>query len=493
MIRDQRKDGVGMNKKNIIVFGAGIAFNRFSSKGLLDCYNILAVMDNAATKRKDNVVSPTDINKYQYDAVVITVGSGAVCTEMVHQLIELDVPKNKILIWMNDKPVHLPKVTNILPKSRSGRLFIDADRITALDHGTGVQRTINCLYKEFIFYRQSDFHPIRFFDGCITSKLYHCRITGEEYDGIENKVDFSDRDKLIISDWHGCREFINAAAMSHTKIYNIVYDLIPLSETLNCVPQAFTQMANKYLNEIMPMVDCFVCISKTVADEVELYFKHNKIRRTKPLYLYYFHLGVNFHLTVGEPKEAIRDFVSAAPTFLMVGTVEPRKNHLLILKMIKKMLTVFPEVNAQVLIIGHDGWMNQTFKDMYFQDDDIRRRVLWVKDANDIDLQWAYRNTRALLFPSKAEGFGLPIIEAAYFSLPIFCSDIPIFHEIAGGGATYLSIEDEEAWMYALLDMLNGKPCPDPGLVYISSWNESAKDFLDILEEKVEPYKIINP
>ena len=482
-----------MNKKNIIVFGAGIALKRFYSKGLLDYYNVVAVLDNAADKWKDNVVPPTDIYKYQYDAVVITVASGSLCTEMVHQLIELNVPMDKILIWMNDESVPLPKVTDILPEPQDGRVFLDADRITALDHGTGVQRTINSLYKEFIFYRQSYVYPIRFFNGCITSKIYHCRITGEGYDGVEHKVDFSDRDKLIVSDWHGCREFINAAAMSQAKIYNIVYDLIPLSEKLNCVPQAFTQMANKYLNEIMPMVDCFVCISKTVADEVELYFKNHKIRRTKPLYLYYFHLGVDFKMITGEPRNEIRDFISAAPTFLMVGTVEIRKNHLLILKAIKKLITDFPEVNVQLLIIGHDGWMNQEFKDMYLQDDNLRRRVLWVKDANDIDLQWAYRNARALLFPSKAEGFGLPIIEAAHFGLPIFCSDIPIFHEIAGEGATYLSTEDEDAWLRALLEMLKGKSCPDPGLVHISSWRESARDMLDILEEKVEPYKIINP
>ena len=65
-----------------------------------------------------------------------------------------------------------------------------------------------------------------------------------------------------------------------------------------------------------------------------------------------------------------------------------------------------------------------------------------LNNISDTSLNYIYQNSKAFLFSSKAEGFGLPIVEAQHHGLHVFASDIPIFREVAGSGAQFFSLDD---------------------------------------------------
>ena len=89
-----------------------------------------------------------------------------------------------------------------------------------------------------------------------------------------------------------------------------------------------------------------------------------------------------------------------------------------------------------------------------------------------------------LLFLSKGEGFGLPLVEAANHGIPILCSDLPVFKEIAGEYATYLAIENKEALVEQIKNWWknhNEGKLPDTGYMPRLSWKQSAETLLDLM------------
>ncbi len=100
------------------------------------------------------------------------------------------------------------------------------------------------------------------------------------------------------------------------------------------------------------------------------------------------------------------------------------------------------------------------------------QRLFWLSDAGDADLALLYRNARALAIASVAEGFGLPIVEAARYGTPVIATDIPVFREAAGDSASYFPLLDSEALAGLLQRALIERPRP-PAVV-ATSWRESA-------------------
>ena len=136
--------------------------------------------------------------------------------------------------------------------------------------------------------------------------------------------------------------------------------------------------------------------------------------------------------------------------------------------------------------------MSESFEEMYLSDNWIHERVLWIKDASDSEVQWAYRNCDALVYPPKAEGFGLPLVEAAHFRMPILCSDIPVFHEVVGDNADYFQVDDVDSLSEALVRWIRSDKHPDSGMVRIHTWKECAAEVLDILNDRTEPYAVLS-
>ena len=111
-------------------------------------------------------------------------------------------------------------------------------------------------------------------------------------------------------------------------------------------------------------------------------------------------------------------------------------------------------------------------------------KLILIEQPTDADVLHLYERAEGLLFISKGEGFGLPLVEAAHHGTPIICSDIPVFREIAGEFATYVSREDAsslaadlELWWEAKLRGEVADTTKMPRL----TWEQSAADLLSVV------------
>lgn len=142
-----------------------------------------------------------------------------------------------------------------------------------------------------------------------------------------------------------------------------------------------------------------------------------------------------------------------APYFVSIGTIEPRKNHLLLLNLWRRMVEELgPRATPRLILIGRRGWENENILDMLDRCVPLKGIVEERGHMSDQEMWPLVQGARALLMPSFAEGFGLPVIEALKLGVPVLCSDIPAHHEIADPVAEFLDPLDGPGWRQAILD-----------------------------------------
>lgn len=139
------------------------------------------------------------------------------------------------------------------------------------------------------------------------------------------------------------------------------------------------------------------------------------------------------------------------PYFVALGTIEPRKNHLLLLNVWRRLAQQLGERTPRLVVIGQRGWECEQVVDMLERCEQLRGVVLERPGCSDSELADWLAHARALLFPSFAEGFGLPLAEALTAGLPVLASDLPAFREVAGGIPDYLDPLDGPGWIEAVL------------------------------------------
>lgn len=143
------------------------------------------------------------------------------------------------------------------------------------------------------------------------------------------------------------------------------------------------------------------------------------------------------------------------PTFVTIGTIEGRKNHALLLNVWDRMVTRLHDAAPRLLIIGQRGWEAEKVFDRLDADATLNGHVFELGTCSDDELAQHLGSARALLFPSFAEGYGLPLVEALASGVPVIASDLPVFRELCGNIPTYLAPDDESAWEGMICDYAN--------------------------------------
>ena len=143
---------------------------------------------------------------------------------------------------------------------------------------------------------------------------------------------------------------------------------------------------------------------------------------------------------------------SATPYFVILGTVEPRKNHILLLHLWRQMAARGETQIPHLYIVGRRGWENQHVLDLLERCPHLRGHVTELGALSDDRAAALLAGARALLFPSFAEGYGLPVAEALAARVPVICADLPALREVGGEVPDYLDPLDGPAWARAVLD-----------------------------------------
>jgi len=140
------------------------------------------------------------------------------------------------------------------------------------------------------------------------------------------------------------------------------------------------------------------------------------------------------------------------PYFLCIGTIEPRKNHLLLLHLWRDFAAKWGPAAPRLVLVGRRGWENENVVDLLERCALLRGLVTEAGPLPDPEVAGLLAGSRALLFPSFAEGYGLPLAEALAAGAPAICSDLPALREVGGEVPEYLDPLDGAAWRRLILD-----------------------------------------
>nr|WP_287837102.1 glycosyltransferase [Halomonas sp.] len=224
-----------------------------------------------------------------------------------------------------------------------------------------------------------------------------------------------------------------------------------------------------------------ICISQAVAHQLQAWIAQQTTaapERVTPPQVSWFHLGAeldNLPSDAQPEKSPLPDERQAAPTLLMVGTLEPRKGHQQALAACEQLWQNGHDIN--LVIVGKPGWQTEALCEALNQHPEKGRRLFWWQTCSDATLAALYQTSSALLAASYDEGFGLPLIEAARYGLAIIARDIPVFREVAGQHASYFQATTPEPLAQALANWLAeyraGQHAQSAALPW-QTWQESA-------------------
>lgn len=279
--------------------------------------------------------------------------------------------------------------------------------------------------------------PLRFVRYLVRSQLVPART-------VPLQLEPGDQLLLLDSSWHA--DFFPVAEGLKAQgvgIVSVIYDLIPLTHPQFC-DDNLVRVFDRWFDWISEMADGFICISTTIRDQLRAEIirrRGDEFAATR--WFDHFYLGSELDLahTDGAIDPALKGmFAAGKSVYLMVSTIEPRKNHAYLLDAFERLWAAGSE--ARLCIVGRVGWKCEALMERIERHPQLGKRLFLFTALNDRGLEYAYANARSLVFPSFVEGFGLPLVEAMQRQLPAMASDIPVFREIGGDFMAYFDLAD---------------------------------------------------
>ena len=185
------------------------------------------------------------------------------------------------------------------------------------------------------------------------------------------------------------------------------------------------------------------------------------------------------------------DAMTGPPVFVYIGTIEPRKNHLLLLQIWRRLAERLGANAPRLVLVGRRGWENEQVLDLLERSPALRGLVEEHSAMSDGEAHALLARTRAVLLPSFAEGYGLPLAEGLSRGVPALCSDLPALREVGGDVPEYLDPLDGLGWMQAILDYSQPlSPRRDAQLQRLKhwhppSWSQHIRDVLELVDHEV--------
>lgn len=376
------------------------------------------------------------------------------------------------------------------------QLFIDISELVHRDSKSGIQRVVRSILSELLANPPKGFkvEPVYAtpeesgyrYARQFTLRFLHC----PDHVFTDDLVEAFNGDIFLGLDLQHHVVAQQSAFYQHLRgigaqVYFVIYDLLPVLRP-DVFPIIASSLHTTWLN-VLAQSDGTICISRAVADEMLEWLNVFGPKRLRSFNLGWFHLGADVAgsiPTAGMPEDTgyVFDSLSNRPTFLMVGTLEPRKGQLQTLEAFDLLWSKGVDVN--LVIIGKQGWMVDQLIVSITNHPERNQRLFWLAGISDEYLEKVYAASTCLIAASEGEGFGLPLFEAAQYRLPIIARDIPVFREVAGIHAHYFSGLEPIALADSVREWLtldkSGQAPKSDAMPWLT-WKQSTQNLLDVM------------
>lgn len=373
-------------------------------------------------------------------------------------------------------------------------LFLDISELVQRDAKSGIQRVVRSIMLELFKNSPKDYdiQPVyaTVDDGYRYATNFTYKFLGHDVDAIEEKyINYKSKDIFFLLDMQpqvqiAQQDFYQKMKKEGVKISFLLYDILPIS-LWHYFPKGNRDGFENWLG-VMSKNNQVICISQAVKNE----YKKWVLSKNIDINISWFHLGAdinNSNPSRGLPKNynVVLDKIEEKISFIMVGTLEPRKAHLQTLKAFENLWAQHIDVN--LIIVGKEGWNVAELIDMIKNHLELNRKLFWLEGISDEYLEKVYEASDCLIAASEGEGFGLPLIESAQKKKPIIARDIPVFKEVAGEFAYYFENNKKPTilaqaiknWLILYKDDKHPRSDDMPWL----KWEESARELLAKVKE----------
>jgi glycosyltransferase involved in cell wall biosynthesis len=391
---------------------------------------------------------------------------------LIGALAKLDIPASDV--------DYIAAADAIAANQRAGRvpqLLVDVSVLSGFDAKSGIQRVTRSILRCLLNSPPPgwDVRPVRldrqemayrYANTYLRSLNAHEEATEDEDEWVDAQQGDIFLGLDLIADTAPAAEgWFMAQRNRGVTIYFVVYDLLPVLRP-EWFHEGIALCFPSWVQTIATVSDGLIGISRAVVDDVKAWLDVANPKRLRELKLGYFHLGEdieNSQPSKGLPGDAneVLDALRAKPTFVMVGTVEPRKGHAQAFSAFEQLWAENVDVN--LVIVGKAGWGVEGLAEVLGQHAEQNDQFFWLQGISDEYLERVYGASSCLLAASLGEGFGLPLIEAAQKGLPILARELPVFREVAGDHAFYFKGDTASALASAVkawieLDKVNLAP-----------------------------------
>lgn len=301
------------------------------------------------------------------------------------------------------------------------------------------------------------------------------------------KITFKPGDVLFMCDASWNYQAWTAARLAReqgAKVVFVLYDLMPLTHPQFCfalVPYIFKQ----WLVQMLGCSDAVLCISKATEKGLRDYAREKGVGLPP---VGNFHLGsdaVSPNRTETARVSVEKFMTQGPPCFAAIGSFEPKKNYEFLLDTFEGIWSRGAEI--RLVIIGRETAESRELIERVRKHPEQGKRLMVMFDATDVEVAFAYASCRALVFPSLAEGFGLPLVEARARGGIVIASSLPAFVELADSGV-FIYPEGSRSALEALIieHSENDIRAQVPPMIPFS-WEDSAAHCMRLLEKLLMP------
>jgi glycosyltransferase involved in cell wall biosynthesis len=374
------------------------------------------------------------------------------------------------------------------PPQKQTQMFLDVSELVKKDVKTGIQRVVRSLTSELIKNESSRYRvePIYYQNGtyvyarAFTTALLEVASTQEG----DCEIEYANGDLFVgldlsLQESVSAKERLLKMRSAGVGIYFVVYDILPVLHR-EWWPEGAFELFSTWLENSIEIADKLLCISESTKKDVLQYMQQKTSKNNVPI-VDYFHLGADVENSISssgitKQQNRVLESLDFKDTFLMVGTIEPRKGHAEVLEAFE-ILWKNGE-NIKLIIVGKQGWIVEKVIESMNLSKELHKKLFWFDDASDELLEELYGRCSAIVLASYGEGFGLPIIEAAKHNMPILARDIEVFREVAQESATYFKSDSPKELSLAIqkwrLKHTEGEVISPSAIKYLS-WEQSAK------------------